>query len=237
MAKLKVNEEYKEIVTLFNKLTGSHSLWEVFNDCIESYALAIQNTFCLGKRFEQNEKRYSEIMARYNLDQRLLISKIFAEITNMLEENPFRDLLGDLYMRLNFGSDSLGQFFTPYNVSKLMANVNIPDEVIKADIEKHGYIVVNEPTVGGGANIVAFCERLYLADINYQKHLIIICQELSRSTALMCYVVLSLLGCNAVIKVGDTLANPYTNYKDEVAKGSELWTTPFFHINNCYSKV
>ena len=237
MAKLKVNEENKPLVKLFNSFKGGRSLWEVFNDCIECYAISIQNIFCLGERFAANEKRYSEIMEKYSLDERLLISRIFQTITDMLERNPFQDLLGDLYMRLDMGNSALGQFFTPYNVSKLLANVNVPDELIKSDIEKHGYIVINEPTVGGGANIIAFCERLYLSKINYQKHLVVICQELNRLTALMCYVVLTLLGCSAIIKVGDTLKDPYTRYWDEVKKGSELWTTPMFHINNCYDKV
>ena len=236
MAKLKVNEKYKTIVELFDSLTGSRSLWEVFNDCIESFALAIQNVYCCGERFPKNEKRYSEIMVRYTEPQQQIIFNIVGEIINLLDANPFQDLLGDLYMRLNFGSDALGQFFTPYNVAKLMAYTNFDTDTIKAQIAEKGYITVNEPTVGGGANIIAFCERLYLEGINYQKHLVIVCQELSRLTALMCYIVLSFLGCNAVIKIGDTLANPFTNYKAEVAKGSELWTTPFFHINNCYRK-
>ena len=74
-------------------------------------------------------------------------------------------------------------------------------------------------------------------DINYQNRCVIVCQDLSRLTAMMCYVVLSLLGCSAVIKVGDTLCDPFTDYQSEITKGSELWTTPMFHLNNCYFKV
>lgn len=237
MAKIKVTPEYKEIVKMFNDLTGSRSLWQVFNDCINMFAISIQNTFSYGQKFEKNEKEYQRISSNYNENELIQVAHIFAKIIDMAEVNPYRDLLGDLYMQLNMGSDALGQFFTPYNISYAMAQCCIDIDKAKSIIEEKGYITVNEPTVGGGANIIAFCEYLHKNNINYQNQCIIACQDLSRLTAQMCYIVLSLIGCSAVIKVADTLANPYTGYYDEVHKGSEIWTTPMFHINNCYSKI
>ena len=61
MASIKVKSEYKKLVSLFNNLTGSRSLWQVFNDCIEMFALSIQNTFCFGQTFEKNENRYKDL--------------------------------------------------------------------------------------------------------------------------------------------------------------------------------
>lgn len=236
MAKIVVKQEYKELVKLFDNLTGSKGLWQVFNDCIEMYAISIQNVFTVGKKHVANEQRYSDIVKNYTKSEFKTIAHIFNTITDMLDVNPFRDLLGDLYMQLNFGSDALGQFFTPYSVSSLMAQISIPIDDVHKKIKEKGYITINEPTVGGGANIIAFCEYLHNNGINYQTSCIIQAQELSRLTALMCYVILSLLGCSAVIKIGDTLANPYTSYYEEIRKGSELWTTPMFHLNNCYGK-
>ena len=155
----------------------------------------------------------------------------------MAIDNPFRDLLGDLYMQLNMGSDALGQFFTPYPLSYVMAKANINIEFAKSEITKKGYMTISEPACGGGANVIAACEHLQKNDINYQNQCIMVCQDLSRLTALMCYVVLSLIGCSAVIKIGNTLSNPYTNYWSEVKQGSEIWTTPMFHVNNCYDKI
>ena len=45
MSKINVKPQYKELVKLFDSLTGSKSLWQVFNDCIEMFAISIQNTF------------------------------------------------------------------------------------------------------------------------------------------------------------------------------------------------
>ena len=237
MAKTNVKTEYKELVKMFQELTGSRTLWQIYNDCIEMFAISIQNVFTFGKKFDENEKEYKRISHSYSKEDLDKIAQIFAKITEMLEENPYRDLLGDLYMQLNMGSDALGQVFTPYNVSYMMSEMCCNIDEIKSEIAEKGYIEIAEPACGGGANIIALCEFLHKNDINYQTQCVIVCQDLSRIAALMCYIVLSLIGCSAVIKVGDTLCNPFTDYYSEVKKGSELWTTPMFHINNCYSKV
>lgn len=237
MASIKVKSEYKELVKLFNQLSGSRSLWQVFNDCIEMFALSIQNTFCFGQTFEKNENRYKDITKNCSESEIETIVKIFAEITNALEANPFQDFLGDLYMQLDMGSSALGQFFTPYTVSYAMAVSSFDEKNAKAELSQKGYISVLEPAVGGGANVIAFCEVLKNHDINYQTQCVIVCQELSKLTALMCYTALSLIGCAAVVKIGNSLSDPYTNYFAECSKGAEIWTTPMFHIQNCYKKV
>lgn len=237
MKRINVKPEYRELVKMFDELTVSRSMWQVFNDCINIFALSIQNNFTFGKKYEENEKEYKRISSIYNEKELNQIAQIFAKIIDMLENNPYRDLFGDLYMQLNMGSDALGQFFTPYNVSYAMDKCCISIDEIKSIIEEKGYITINEPAVGGGANIIAFCEYLHKNNINYQNQCVIVCQELNQLTALMCYIVLSLIGCSAVIKIGDTLSNPFTNYYSELRKDSEIWTTPMFHINNCYFKV
>lgn len=212
-------------------------MWQVFNDCIEMFALSIQNTFCFGQTFEKNENRYKDITKNYSESEIETIVKIFAEITNALKANPFQDFLGDLYMQLDMGSSALGQFFTPYTVSYAMTVSSFDEKNAKAELSQKGYISVLEPAVGGGANVIAFCEVLKNHDINYQTQCVIVCQELSKLTALMCYTALSLIGCAAVVKIGDSLSDPYTNYFAECSKGAEIWTTPMFHIQNCYKKV
>ena len=237
MAKTNVKTEYKELVKMFQELTGSRTLWQIYNDCIEMFAISIQNVFTFGKKFDENEKEYKRISHSYSKEDLDKIAEIFAKIIDMADVNPFRDLLGDLYMQLNMGSDALGQVFTPYNVSYMMSEMCCNIDEIKSEIAEKGYIKIAEPSCGGGANVIALCECMHKNDINYQTQCVIVCQDLSRIAALMCYIILSLIGCSAVIKIGDTLCDPFTDYYSELKKGSEIWTTPMFHINNCYSKV
>ncbi len=91
--------------------------------------------------------------------------------------------------------------------------------------------------MAGGANAIAACEVLKSYNIDYQAKAVFVCQDLTKITAMMCHVVLSLMGCSAVIKIGDTLTEPYTNYANERRKGAELLITPMFAKNNCFEKV
>lgn len=48
-----------------------------------------------------------------------------------LEKNPEQDFLGSIFMSLNLGNEHNGQFFTPYHVCELMAEVTMEDVVQK----------------------------------------------------------------------------------------------------------
>jgi len=238
MAGINVKPQYKEIVKLFSSLTGSKNMWQVFQDVIEMIALAIQNSVEIyPERFEENEKRYIKISSEYTKAELETVTKIFAEIVRMLEANPFQDLLGDLYMQLDMGSSALGQFFTPYSVSRIMALIGTDIEQVKKEISRKGFVSFNEPCIGGGVNAVAFCDVLNSNGINYQSDCLIIGQDLSYISSLMSYITLSLSGCQAVIKVANTLSDPYIDFYSEIHKNPhKIWYTPFFILFNGIKK-
>lgn len=122
-----------------------------------------------------------------------------------LEENPEQDLLGDAYMKLGIGSKENGQFFTPYHLSRVMAELNIDLDKAMRQIEEHGYITINDPAAGGGANLIAAANVLRSHGINYQQKALFVAQELSEMTALSCYIQMSLLGMPGIVMIGDTL--------------------------------
>lgn len=131
------------------------------------------------------------------------------------EENPGQDLLGDAYMRLGIGSRENGQFFTPYHLCEVMADMGLPQERAEQVIDEHGYVTVNDPAAGGGATLIAAANRLKSYGINYQRSALFVAQELSEMTALACYIQLSLLGMPAIVMIGDTLRMDHR---------FELWT-------------
>lgn len=55
-----------------------------------------------------------------------------------LDQNQEQDFLGKTFMRLDLGNRSAGQFFTPYHVCELMAEVVATNALEK--IEQYGYI-------------------------------------------------------------------------------------------------
>lgn len=235
---IKVKSHYKEIVDMFQQLTGSKSMWQVFQDVVEVIALAIQNSCeVFPDRRTKNEERYLNTIKKYSDDEIKTIVAIYAKLVDMLEENPYQDLLGDLYMQLDMGSQALGQFFTPYNISAAMADMSLEKGIVFDCLEKKGYVTINEPCIGGGANVIGSLSALNRLGVNWQEKCIIVGQDLSYVTATMAYVVLSLLGCQAVIKVADTLTRPYTSFWDEIKNKSLVWYTPMFVLHGADRRV
>lgn len=59
----------------------------------------------------------------------------------------------------------------------------------------------------------------------YQKHVLFVAQDIDRTAAMMCYIQMSLLGCPAVVVIGDSLTRPFPN------SDNEAWYTPFYYLN------
>lgn len=222
----KTNYE-KDFLDKFEKLCVYRSSWQVWADLISVMACAINNS--IGKtalHYEEREKEYMECMNRFENSE--IPAQILAIIVMAYEENPEQDFLGKMYMALNLGNHWKGQFFTPYNVSRLMADVQV-DSMIE-QINTKGWVSICDPCVGGAAMLLAAANSLREKNINYQNHALFVGQDIDRVTAQMAYIQISLLGCAGYIVVGNSLTNPMTGevlFPSENS-GQELWLTPMF---------
>lgn len=68
------------------------------------------------------------IIGKYNKEEANLFANLLAELALGLASE-LGDFLGEVFMTMELGSSRLGQFFTPYHLSKLMAQVTIGDKV------------------------------------------------------------------------------------------------------------
>ncbi len=232
MAKVKhvgtVSGRGKEFLKLFDQLTYSRSGWQVWEDLMTVMACSICNAVDRRKEpFERREKQYERsIKSLGGVD---IPAQMFGIVTMALEENPNQDFLGQLYMELNLGNHWHGQFFTPYNICKLMAKMNI-GEGCHREIEEKGYISVCDPCVGAGAMLIAAATAFQECKVNYHTSVLFIGQDIDPVVAKMAYIQLSLLGCPGYIMVGDSLAHPQTGHVlfPQENEGQELWITPLF---------
>lgn len=199
----------QEIIKRIQNLSGRYSPYNVFSDWIECSALAIQNTCTMPhtELWEAREKKYLDIMNRYNQDERIAIRELFFLLVDALEEE-MTDVLGEVYMAAGLGSKYTGQFFTPFHLSELCAKLSI-DESDIVKMSENDLIELHEPSCGGGGMIIAACKVLKDAGINYQRCLKVVAQDLDWKGVYMTYLQLSLIGCDAIVVQGDTLADPY----------------------------
>lgn len=224
MARVVAKDEYKKIVSLFQKLAGSRQLWELWEDAMIMFATMLSNA--VDKRFfVEREKMFKNISGKYSAEEMQIFLQIFAEMVNQLEANPEQDFLGDLYMQLELGSHWHGQFFTPYNVCKMMADLQTPSELSFDDAKA---VTITDCACGGGALLVASAHayRKKMAEIglNAQDFVCLYAQDLSMVAALMCYIQISLQGYAGKIKIGDSLLHPMLDSDN----GSDVWYTPMW---------
>ena len=130
MAKVKhvghLQDREKEFLKLFDKLTYSRSAWQVWEDLMTVMACSISNAVDrTPDKFKRREEQYERSIK--NLGGVEIPAQMLGIITMALEQNPDQDFLGKLYMSLNLGNHWKGQFFTPYNVCRLMAEMNFGD--------------------------------------------------------------------------------------------------------------
>ena len=221
----KVLSPEKAFLDAFGRLTNRHRAWDVWRDFITMFACSLSNPLDNEHR-DKREALYLEVIKKYNKQEQELFPELAAQTVLALEENPEQDFLGRIFMSLKLGNESNGQFFTPYHVCELMAEVTMDNTIQK--VEQDGYISINDPCCGAGATLIAAIhaarKRLEKANLNYQNHVLIVAQDVDSTVALMCYIQLSLLGVAGMIKIGNSLTEPIIN-KDST---ENYWFTPMY---------
>lgn len=219
----------KHFVDLFDKLCYSRNRHNVWKDFIVMSAIEISNAVDQINAPERTES-YKKIASQYNTSEKDVLGQMLGEVIMGMEKNPKQDFLGELYMVLNLGNDRAGQFFTPYCVCRTMSAVTIPN--LKSEIEKRGWISVNDPTCGAGATLVAFANECRDQGVNYQTSVLFVAQDIDYVVGCMCYLQLSLMGCAGYVIIDDSIKNPAVSYdKHGLLPGntpSTIWYTPFY---------
>lgn len=190
----------KEFVKIVNQIAHRFDRRQVFNDFCQMAALSIANAV----QFDQaREAQYLKITDRYNEKEIHEFPKLFGLVVAGLEGLE-SDFLGELYMAMELSNDHQGQFFTPFALSELCADMASID--IEHSINKRGYFTMNDPACGSGGMIIALARSMRSRKLNYQSQLFVIAQDISAVAAYMAYIQLSLLYIPAEVRMENTLS-------------------------------
>lgn len=146
------DDHQKNFLKIFNSLTGKHSRWEIWEDFVTLTAIEISNSTDKVNAPERT-KMYQTIVSKYSAKEREGMAEMLGEVIMGMEQNPDQDFLGSLYMMCELGNSHAGQFFTPYDVCRCMAEITF-DPKLHPDME--GFISVSDPACGAGATLLAF---------------------------------------------------------------------------------
>jgi hypothetical protein len=209
----------KELVKLIESFSHGHRLYTVFSDFVELSALAISNSVDRAQ-FDVREKRYLDIVGKYKREEvakfpemlGLLVESFEQRVAIVRKSAPdsqvagggLTDVLGETYMMLGLGNDRAGQFFSPYSLSRMMAMMLMGDS--GAEVERRGFIRVQEPACGAGGMVIAAADALLASGHNYQQAMHATCIDIDACCVHMTYVQLSLLHVPATVVHGNALS-------------------------------
>ncbi|WP_299911428.1 N-6 DNA methylase [uncultured Paracoccus sp.] len=114
------------------------------------------------------------------------------------------DFIGQVAAEIGALDAGLGQFFTPYEVSRLIADMSLGDA--RAQIEAQGFITVSEPAAGAGGMVLALADALESQGFHPARHIWVEAVELSRSTYHMAYIQISTRGIAGGVINGNSLS-------------------------------
>jgi hypothetical protein len=233
------NKNYKQrFQNGFNILTRSKSPYKVWSDLMLLYATCLQNSCTqhylksgnekLISVWNNREQQYINTITAYTEKEQKIIMQMFVLLIWEYELYPYQDLLGSIYMSLGIQNKNQGQFFTPYDLCKLSANVTIDKKTMSKAVKEKGYASICDPTVGGGAMLIASAERCnkIFNKLQYRNHVCFVGQDLDATCCHMCYIQLSLIGLAGYIVNANTLTTAKVDfYKDN----EKIWITPYYN--------
>ena len=198
------DQRKKDFTALLSRLDQSKSTAEKFRDFCELAYCAHAKLTASPERGEELEERYMQIVGTYeNKDDIRAMPELLALVWDAMLDGG-DDFLGDLSAQLNVLDAKAGQFFTPYHVSQLMAQISLNDA--KAHVDERGFITVCEPCAGAGGMVLAAADTLSSQGFNPSLQMLVHATDISEVCYHMCYLQLTFRGISAYIVRGNTLS-------------------------------
>ena len=101
------------------------------------------------------------------------------------------DTLGDLAAELGTLNGHMGQFFTPFDLGRLLTGLSFDEDRVRDAIRERGYVSLSEPAAGSGGLVLAFAQHMLDAGFPPHLHMFAEARELDRRAFQMCFVQLS----------------------------------------------
>lgn len=213
-----------QFVKLLDGIDRSKRRSEVFFDFCELAYCALAKKACpWPEEQDRLEAKYMEVVKRYrDKDDIRKMPELLALTVDQVSAGGC-DYLGSVAGEVGALDGRLGQFFTPYEVSRMMAEItmsNAPEL-----IERNGFITVQEPAVGAGSMVIAIGDVIEAAGFDPARHLWVEATDLSVLMVYLSYIQISSRGIAGRITHGDTL-------RMEMHKTAFTGAAPLFYAAN-----
>lgn len=154
---------------------------------------------CISNGADPRLKRYNYVADQYNAAETTIFLSMLKYVFDSLHKNPRQLFLKDMFEALGLNNKGRYRLDTPYNIDFYYAAYEIQHMAEKAREESEDV------------------EPIFL-----------LIQDKDPMIARMHYIQLSVLNIHAIVKIGDSLSDPYV---PEDFYGDKVWVTPKFVFN------
>lgn len=217
------NYNKQSFISLFNSIANHKHRYSVFTDFVTMSAIALHNAI---NKNQMLEDEYLQIVKKYSKEEVNKLCELFANFVELMEPEP-TDVLGSLYMELEINSLNNGQFFTPHELSLLLARMTYGDVLDNMTSSNKPFITLSEPACGAGGMVLAFVNEMLKKGVNPAEKLYVQCIDIDRLASLMCYLQLSLWHVPAEVIIGNTIT---MNFR-------EVYYTPSYYIGDWHTRL
>jgi N-6 DNA Methylase len=193
----------KRFIKIFESLAHQRERHDVFADFLDMAVCAIRKrTVQPGPEAEAIEEQYMAVVKRNAADDVRKIPELLA-VTALAMQEGGCDFLGQVAGDLGLVTGHMGQFFTPYDVSRMIAELTL--DTVDEIIAEQGFVTVQEPACGAGGMIIAAADVIERKGFDIARQLYVDATDISPTCFKMSYLQASLRGIPAVIRRGNTL--------------------------------
>lgn len=213
---------HNKFTKLISRVDDSRRVSDIMDDFLEMGMVAIANPFYCSQTLENS---YLAIAKKYSLKQLSQFAELLAIVVAALDDNPCQDFLGVIYQEIG-ANENLGQFFTPYMLSKANAEMVLGSSNLEQIIAEKGYVTVADTACGAGSLIIGF--RNAMSDRGYgSDSMFATAIDIDRTCFNMTYIQLSLLGVAGEIFLGNSLTE---EYRMHLCTPSTFLVPKFWHL-------
>ena len=194
----------KQFIKAFDRLARHRERHDVLADFLEMATCAIRKTTLPpGPDADALEDRYMAVVKRNKVADVRAMPELLG-ITALAIQEGGCDFLGQVVVELELPSQHMGQFFTPYDVSRMMAEMTF--DTVDEIIAEQGFVTVQEPACGAGGMIIAAADVIEAKGFDIGRQLYVDGTDISPMCFRMSYLQASLRGIPATIRRGNTLS-------------------------------
>ena len=202
MGKDKERTAYEELAKGFesNATFGHMHSYDLYRKWLEAVWTFLNAGF--------DKQVFKDCLDQYTYEQGAEFGRLLGVYTDVVEEMPFRDTLGELFMRLDVKSVASGQFFTPHHIAEMMARMQFSREDFEQTVKEKGEVSVCDPAVGSGVMLLAFSRVVHdECGRNALRHLKLYGTDIDERCVLMTRIQLRMNGLDTFGRMAGMLGN------------------------------